>query len=115
MNPERLRELLADVAEGRETVEGALGRLSWTPVEDAGIARIDHHRSLRQGYPEVIFGAGKTPEQVLAIAERIAAQEMGFLATRLSGEAGALLFQAFTSAEYNRLARAVHLPPAEPA
>ena len=58
--------------------------------------------------------AGKTPEQVLAIAERIAAQEMGFLATRLSGEAGALLFQAFPSAEYNRLARAVHLPPAEP-
>lgn len=110
MNPERLRGLLAELASGRETVEGALQRLAWAPVEDAGIARIDHHRALRQGYPEVIFGAGKSAEQVVAIAERLAVQGGGFLATRLSDEAAVRLRERFPAMEYNALARAAHLP-----
>lgn len=114
MNPERLRRLLSELAAGNETVEGAMRRLAWAPVEDAGIARIDHHRALRQGYPEVIFGEGKTPEQVLSIAERVAAQGGGFLATRLSSEAAGLLQERFAGLEYNALARAAHLPALEP-
>ncbi|NIU74362.1 MAG: 1-(5-phosphoribosyl)-5-amino-4-imidazole-carboxylate carboxylase, partial [Gammaproteobacteria bacterium] len=68
--------LLAEVASGDASPRDALERLSWLPVEeiaangDAPFARLDHHRSLRQGQPEVVFGPGKTPEQLLAICRR---------------------------------------------
>jgi hypothetical protein len=114
VSPERLRELLASVAAGEATVEEAVRRLAWAPVEDAGIAQIDHHRSLRQGYPEVIFGSGKSPEQILAIAERIAARGEGLLATRLAPASSALLCERFPGADFNALARVFHLPPREP-
>ena len=114
MSPERLRELLASVAAGEATVDEAVRRLAWAPVEDAGIAQIDHHRSLRQGYPEVIFGSGKSPEQILAIAERIAAHGDALLATRLAPEASALLVDRFPDADFSPLAKALHLPAGEP-
>lgn len=110
MNPERLRELLAAVAAGRETVEGAIERLAWAPVEDVDIARVDHHRLLRQGYPEVIFGEGKRPEQIVAIAEKLASRGDGFLATRLSVESAALLEERLPGVALNALARTAHLP-----
>ncbi|HYW11480.1 MAG TPA: hypothetical protein VE871_05965, partial [Longimicrobium sp.] len=87
MTPERLRALLADVASGSVTLEDAERRLAWAPVEDLDFARVDHHRALRQGFPEVVFGQGKTPEQIAAIGERIAARGDGFLATRVAAEA----------------------------
>ncbi len=73
MTPERLRALLAEVAGGSVSIDDAERRLAWAPVEDLDFARVDHHRALRQGFPEVVFGAGKTPEHLVAIAERIAA------------------------------------------
>ena len=114
MNPERLRRLLGELAAGQETVDGALERLAWAPVEDAEFARIDHHRALRQGYPEVIFGEGKTAEQVVTIAERLAEHGGGMLATRLSPDVADRLLARFPTIEYSRLARAAWLPAREP-
>ncbi|HEV2289374.1 MAG TPA: nickel pincer cofactor biosynthesis protein LarB [Candidatus Acidoferrales bacterium] len=67
MNAEYIRGLMEAVQKGRVSPEGAVERLKNLPYEDLGFARIDHHRELRQGYPEVIFGAGKLPEQVAEI------------------------------------------------
>ena len=67
MNEQDVRKILEEVRRGESTVERALGRLRHLPFEDLGFAKIDHHRSLRQGYPEVIFARGKTPGQVAEI------------------------------------------------
>ncbi len=71
MTEQDIRKLLEALQAGRMTVDQALDRLKHLPFEDLGFAKIDHHRSLRQGYAEVIFGRGKTPEQVAAIVHRM--------------------------------------------
>jgi pyridinium-3,5-biscarboxylic acid mononucleotide synthase len=114
VTPERLRGLLAEVAGGSLTVAEAERRLAWAPVEDIGIARIDHHRAVRQGFPEVIFGEGKTPEQLARIAERIAARGEGLLATRVAPEAASAVAAALPGVEHNALARTLTLAPREP-
>ena len=114
MTPERLRELLLEVAQGRISIEDAESRLHWAPIEDLGIAQLDNHRTLRHGFPEVIFGQGKTTEQVLRIASRLAEQEDGFLATRVDPETAERLSAAIPGAQWNPTARTVHLPPASP-
>ena len=86
MTPAQLEELLQEVAAGRLSPESAIGRLRHLPFEDLNFARIDHHRSLRQGHPEVIYCAGKTVAQVVAIAERLAAADGAFLGTRATEE-----------------------------
>ena len=65
MDQEMTRRLLEEVASGATSVEDALGKLKREPFEDLGFAKLDHHRALRQGVAEVIYGAGKTPEQTL--------------------------------------------------
>ena len=82
MRRDRVRTLLAEVAEGRVPVEQALTQLDSAPTEELGFATLDHHRALRQGFPEVVFGEGKLPAQVVAICERLAAHGDGFLVTR---------------------------------
>lgn len=116
MRPRDLARLLADVKAGRLSPARALARLGDLPFEDLGFARVDHHRALRRGFPEVIFGAGKTPAQVTAIAERIAAHGQGVLVTRVSQAAQAALRQGFPRARCHELARCVVVPgaPAEP-
>ncbi len=84
MNAEALRALLKEVANGERDVEAALADLRTLPFEDIGFATVDHHRALRWGFPEVIYCAGKTPEQVAGIAERIAAHSARVLGTRAS-------------------------------
>src|SRR5215475_8482203 len=86
MRREHVRDLLGQVADGSLDVSRALNALAFEPAESLSFATIDHHRALRQGFPEVIYGAGKTPEQICAIAERIAARGSGVLVTRLSSE-----------------------------
>ena len=71
MDAERLKELLTGFKDGQIDLEAVLERLRQLPFEDLGYARVDHHRSLRQGFPEVIFAEGKTPEQVAGIAGRL--------------------------------------------
>ncbi len=104
---ERLKELLEQVREGKTDVEAALSELRHLPFEDIQFAVVDHHRSLRQGAPEVIYCEGKTPAQIRAIAERMLAKRSDVLATRADKEAYKALKALDRRARYNELARAV--------
>ncbi|MFN2566133.1 MAG: nickel pincer cofactor biosynthesis protein LarB [Gemmatimonadaceae bacterium] len=114
MNRERVRDVLAGVADGSLSVDAALEALAFEPAEALAFATIDHHRALRQGFPEVIFGAGKTPEQVEAIAARLAARGDGFLATRIDRVAGDRLRARFPGVEVNDVARTAYLAGERP-
>ena len=111
---DRVQALLRQVAEGSLAVDAAVDSLSFDAVESLPFASIDHHRALRQGYPEVVYAPGKTSEQVVAIAERLAERGDGFLVTRAAIEVQALLAQRFPSASVNAVARTVHLAGAVP-
>jgi pyridinium-3,5-biscarboxylic acid mononucleotide synthase len=115
VTPEQLEGLLAEVAAGRLTPQAALERLRHLPFEDLSFARIDHHRALRQGSPEVVFCEGKTAEQVLAICERLEAATGSFLGTRASEAVAQRLAARFPRMVWNQLARTVHLPGPDPA
>jgi NCAIR mutase (PurE)-related protein len=105
----RLETLLNDVRDGRATTSEALDRLRDLPFEDMGFAKLDHHRALRTGMPEVIFAAGKTIAQVTAIFERMAKAGGNVLATRVTPEMAAAVRAAEPRAEYHETARAVTL------
>jgi pyridinium-3,5-biscarboxylic acid mononucleotide synthase len=79
---ERIAELLREVRRGRVGVDEALDRLRGMPYEDLGYAKIDHHRPLRQGMPEVIFGRGKTPQQIERLVEHMLPHGDNVLVTR---------------------------------
>ncbi|HEY4217669.1 MAG TPA: nickel pincer cofactor biosynthesis protein LarB [Gemmatimonadaceae bacterium] len=115
MRREHVRDLLQQVANGAMDVGNALDALAFEPTESLGFATIDHHRALRQGFPEVVYGAGKTPEQVCAIAARIAARGDGMLATRVSPEASERLAASLPGVMLNDVARTAFLPGNEPA
>ena len=100
MDQEQLRGLLQHVQSGTVDVDGALERLRHMPFEDLGFAKVDHHRALRQGMAEVIFGKGKTTEQVLAIFTALAGRAQNVLATRLTPETAAQVQAPFPEAEY---------------
>ena len=114
MRRDRVRALLAEVAAGRLAIDSALGQLDDAPVDDLGFATVDQHRALRQGYPEVVFGPGKSPEQVVAIAERLAAHGDGFLVTRTDEAARAALAARWPAVEVNALARTVLMRAEQP-
>lgn len=114
MRREQVAELLEQVARGEIEVARALERLSFPDLETLPFATIDHHRALRQGHPEVIFGGGKTADQIAAIAERLAAHGDGFLATRLEPAAREALLARFPDVEINELGRTAYLPPRTP-
>jgi pyridinium-3,5-biscarboxylic acid mononucleotide synthase len=107
MNRGQIEKLLQDIAAGAITPQEGLERLRFLPYEDIGFARIDHHRSLRQGIPEVIYCEGKTVEQVRLIAERILNRHSDLLATRISPTAADALLTLTPQAEYNPIARTV--------
>ncbi|MEY2465878.1 MAG: pyridinium-3,5-biscarboxylic acid mononucleotide synthase [Verrucomicrobiota bacterium] len=77
------------------------------PVADLGFAQVDTHRALRKGFPEVIFGAGKTPEQVLKIATKLLEHEQNVLATRITAEHARVVKKKFKNAVYHELARCI--------
>ncbi|HEU4586201.1 MAG TPA: nickel pincer cofactor biosynthesis protein LarB [Gemmatimonadaceae bacterium] len=114
MRRELVAELLHQVARGELDVALALARLSLPDLESLPFATIDHHRSLRQGYPEVIFGGGKTAEQIVAIAERLAVHGDGFLATRVEPVAQLALRERFPEVEINELGRTAYQLPRTP-
>ena len=114
MNPDALLELLERVKAGRLAPEAAAGRLRDLPFEDLGHARVDHHRALRNGFPEVIFGAGKTARQVVEIAGSLAARDQTALVTRASAEQAAALLELSPRARYHETARIVEIPPKNP-
>ncbi|HEV8235053.1 MAG TPA: nickel pincer cofactor biosynthesis protein LarB [Gemmatimonadaceae bacterium] len=112
MRREHVRDLLDQVANGALGIDEALGRLSFEPAESLGFATIDHHRALRQGFPEVVFGEGKETDHLVAIASRIAERGEGLLVTRLSSDAAPVLSARFPDIELNPIARTAYLPPA---
>jgi NCAIR mutase (PurE)-related protein len=111
---DRVLALLRQVADGQLDINAALDRLARDPLESLPFATIDHHRALRQGYPEVVLGLGKTTEQIVAIAERVSSRGEGFLVTRAAPEALMALGDAFPGVEINALGRCAYLAPAEP-
>jgi len=82
MTHERLRKVLGEVRRGRRGVEEALGDLKDLPFEDLGFAKLDHHRTLRRGAPEAVYGAGKTPEEIEGLARTILAHGQTLLVTK---------------------------------
>lgn len=109
MDPLDLERMLNDVREGRVSPADALARLKTLPYEDLGFAKVDHHRALRRGFPEVIFGAGKTAEQIAAIVASIAARGQGVLVTRTDSLAFARVQAAHPDARFEAAARCVVL------
>ena len=113
MNRARLESLLQDLAHGRVDAAEALGRLTHFPAEDLDFARIDHHRALRLGQPEVVFAEGKTVDQLVVICERLAAADGTFLATRVTDPQGAALADRFPGMRRNLIGRCAWLPAGE--
>jgi NCAIR mutase (PurE)-related protein len=112
MNRLQIEALLKEVSEGRTGVGDALERLKDLPFEDLGFAKLDHHRALRTGMPEVIFAAGKTTAQVATIFERMAKAGGNVLATRASREAFEAVAAVEPAAIYHEAARAITLAQA---
>ncbi|MDF1551883.1 MAG: nickel pincer cofactor biosynthesis protein LarB [Deferrisomatales bacterium] len=109
MNPEQLRRLLEGLRRGEVEVDVVLQRLKALECEDLGFAKIDHHRRLRTGHAEVIYGAGKTPEQVAAIFAHLAAVNDNVLCTRATPEAAEAVRGRCPEAEYHELSRVLFL------
>ncbi|HTD97306.1 MAG TPA: nickel pincer cofactor biosynthesis protein LarB [Edaphobacter sp.] len=114
MNPTTLLELLAEVQRGNLSPEAASARLANLPFEDLGHSRIDHHRTLRNGLPEVIYAQGKSPEQTAAIFTSMAATGSNVLATRADEATYAAVLQSIPAAIYHSTARAITLRQAVP-
>jgi pyridinium-3,5-biscarboxylic acid mononucleotide synthase len=100
MDTPQLKALLEQVREGATPVETALEQLRHMPFEDLGFAKVDHHRAIRHGMPEVIFGTGKTPEQVGGIAKALLAKSQNLLLTRATEEMAAAVKQVAAETEY---------------
>jgi len=109
MDRARIETLLNEVRAGRTEVPDALDRLRDLPFEDIGFAKLDHHRSLRTGMPEVIFAAGKTVAQVAAIFARMASAGGNVLATRATREMYEAVLAVEPRAEFHETARAITL------
>lgn len=111
MTPHELRVLLTDVQAGRLDLEAAAARIGSSmrdqPYEDLGFARVDHHRAWRQGFPEVVFGQGKTPAHVADIARRIVERGHPLLVTRASDAMEAAVREAVPDVEWHPVARLI--------
>jgi len=105
MDPDRLRALLGEVHQGTTSPEQALEVLKSLPFDDLGFAKVDNHRQLRTGLPEVIFGEGKTGAQIVQIAGAIRARHQNVLVTRIDADKAAALTEAFSEADYTAVAR----------
>jgi NCAIR mutase (PurE)-related protein len=106
MDAERLVELLENVRQGKINVSQAVRRLRHLPFEDLGFAKVDHHRALRQGFPEVIMGQGKEPNEIAAIVRAIRRRKANVLVTRLSAAKMARLKKLGAGVRYHVAARA---------
>jgi len=115
MTKPQLLEVLAQVERGALTPEDAASRLRSLPFEDLGHTRVDHHRSLRSGLPEVIYAAGKSTQQVLEIFRALAVSGVDVLATRVAAETAAAILTEHPAAQHHELARAVSLRRGETA
>jgi NCAIR mutase (PurE)-related protein len=109
VNAESIRKLFHQVRQGKITPDDAVERLRHLPFEDLGFAKVDHHRSLRAGMPEVIFGQGKTPLHTAEIFKRLAEHGGNVLATRADAKQYAAVKKKVRAAEYRELGRTIVL------
>ena len=107
MSPKQILELLEQVGAGTLTPDEGLERLKHLPFEDLGYARVDHHRALRAGFPEVILGRGKTPEQTAGIVKSLLKQKSNILVTRADEDTWKKVRGVSRKAEFNPLAKAI--------
>lgn len=114
MDIQSLKKLLTDVRSGTLDVDEALEQLRGLPYEDMGFAKIDSHRNIRCGFPEVIFCQGKTTDQVVQIVRRMLESNNNILATRASREIYEAVREVEPTAEYNELARTITVTKACP-
>ena len=103
----RLRELLEDFRHGRLSADDAVTQLSSLSYQDLGFAKVDHHREFRKGFPEVVYGEGKTPEQVATLAATVLERSDRLLVTRAASEAFAAVKAKVTDAAYDPTARTI--------
>lgn len=109
MDAVRLRELLERLKSGETDVESVLDQVKRLPFADLGYARVDYHRALRVGVPEVIFGQGKTPEQIVGIARALIEAKQNVMVTRIGEEAAQHVLSQIPDMKYSRLARVATL------
>ena len=109
MKSESIKDILNSVSEGTISVEDALNHLRDLPFKDLGHTKIDNHRELRTGYPEIVFCEGKTVEQVRSIMEYMATKKVNILGTRASREMFEAVKKSLPDARYNELARTITL------
>lgn len=114
MNQESLKTMLNSVRQGDLSIDDAIQQLKQLPFQDIGCAQIDHHRQLRQGMPEMIFGEGKTAEQITAIMSAMAAKGSNILVTRLDREKSGQILHLFPTAAYHTEARCLTLEQQPP-
>ena len=118
MTDATIRALLAAVSRGETPSDDAAARLIGAfrsaPYEDLGFARVDHHREVRQGQPEVVFGLGKSTSQVVEIARRIVGRGHALLVTRATPEMGSAVSTDLTGCRYDAVSRTIVRPAAEP-
>jgi NCAIR mutase (PurE)-related protein len=114
MTPSALLQLLAEVERGSLTPEVAASRLATLPFEDLGHSRVDHHRSLRTGLPEVVYAAGKTPQQTVAIFSSLIADGVDVLATRADQATADAVLAQHPSVTHNPIARTLSLRQSSP-
>jgi pyridinium-3,5-biscarboxylic acid mononucleotide synthase len=109
VNAESLKQLLKDVKARKLSPDAALARLRHMPFEDLGFAKVDHHRAIRAGMPEVILAPGKTPAQVAGIFKKLAAHKNNVLVTRATPQHFAAVKKIARKAEYHELGRCITL------
>jgi hypothetical protein len=115
MDPRSVKELLESVRDGRLSPDEAAARLATLPYEDLGFAKVDHHRALRRGFPEAVFGAGKTEEQVVTIVERMAARGQRVLVTRTTAAVHERVVAVRPEAQWHEVARCITVECGAPA
>ncbi len=111
MDPRKVQQLLEQVARGETSVDAAVSELRALPYKELAEVTIDQHRALRQGCPEVIYGEGKTDEQVLTIAEAVVDGDQNVLVTRTTDSAAIALCARFPDARHVKIARTVRIEP----
>ncbi len=114
MRKEEIRKLLTDISEGRESVENALERLKDFPYSDLGFARIDHHRDIRTGYPEIVYCEGKNKDQIRMIFRHISESGQNAIGTRSTKEKYAAVREEIPGAVWHKEARIISIVNNEP-
>lgn len=109
MDQKHLRDLLSSVQSGALDIDKAMERLTHMPFEDLGFAKVDHHRAIRHGMPEVIFGLGKDPEHLVQIARKLQERSQNLLITRTTRAVAERVVAEFPEAEYFPLSGAIRV------